>query len=362
MDHRWGGVRQRRLLVVGAVTILVGCHGEIGAVRGEGGPSPGEPPAPPRTGPAGDAGAPAPEDPCRMPTYEVYSGLQPVCSACHGEGTSLPAFAGLPSFERLIAYNPRFVAPADPDGSHLVALLEGRASGAFTQMPLGEKTYAELVAEGAASLPVEDVRTWVRELEVCDVPAEEPPTLARRLSVEQIRASLYAQLGLSDQDFFSSGYGGRRNTQEFALRATHEAPGLEGPTSRSGRTLRSNWEGLGGPNFFEARARVDDPSPLFFQNLVPLSQEYCRVSVGKEGNDALFRFATRTSTSAQDLAAIRQNVEYLYLRMLGVVATDADVDRMLTTVFTPVEAREGSETAWVAVCSAFIRDPRWVTY
>ena len=67
------------------------------------------------------------------------------------------------------------------------------------------------------------------------------------------------------------------------------------------------------------------------------------------------------STTPQGAAAIKANIAELYLKMLGEVATPAEVDDLFTSVFVKYESK-GAATAWTAVCAALIRDPLWILY
>jgi hypothetical protein len=330
-----------------AVALLVGCSGDLDA-----GPSGGRGRLPPPT----DAGTPAaPVEGCRQPTQEIFAGLHDTCAGCHGAGTTLPAFADLASFEQLIAYDPRLVIAGDPGASRLVALLEGTAVGTYRQMPLAGEPYATLASTGAATLSMERVRAWVTDLTPCGAVPNDDPALARRVSAGAIRASLYEQLGLSDLDFFGATYGGA-DPNLYPLRAPHDIPRVT-----SDAVGPQDWRALGGPDFVRGSASDRSPSATVFSTLIPLSQAWCRLSVESPANDALFRHTTRDATSAASEADIRANLRYLQLRLLGLEATDDEVTQLYRGVFRPVEERTSPRNAWIAVCSALIRHPLWLT-
>ena len=90
--------------------------------------------------------------------------LAPVCAACHAEGASSPFFATLSAFEDLLIYNPRFVVRGDPDASPLMALLEGRGAGTYTQMPLSGDSFATRSERGETNVTMEELRVWIRDL------------------------------------------------------------------------------------------------------------------------------------------------------------------------------------------------------
>jgi hypothetical protein len=290
---------------------------------------------------------PADLDECRTPTFEMYAALQPTCAGCHGDGTSVPSFASLAAFENLIAYNPRIVAPGDPAASELVRLLEGRGTGTLPQMPLGEASFADLDERGETQVSVGEVKAWVRDLEVCDVPASHESPLAAPITVEQLRNQLHAQLGLTREDTASL----------FPIESPHAIEQL--PRNRDARSAHRRWMAMGGPNHLSGSARRQEISPLLVQQLFAVSQSWCRKSVREQ--DTLFRHATRDSQSGTDEAAIRQNIEYLYLHMLGVVASAEEVDAMYQEIYRHYEP-QGAEVAWTAVCATFVRDPLWLTY
>ncbi|MEM9073536.1 MAG: hypothetical protein AAGE52_33910 [Myxococcota bacterium] len=322
-----------------AAVVAAGCEGVISTPA-----SPTDPAPPPYEDDSPDVGA------CREPSLDVYERLRGSCAGCHRAGTSFPGFRDLEAFENLIAYNPRFVAPGDPEHSSLVAMLEGRGTGSQPQMPLGEESFADLEARGATAIGLDEIRAWIVNLEPCELPST-PPVLASRLTARQVRGALYAQLGLSDEDFFGSG-GGR--VEDFPLRAAHEIPEASGGAG--------NWRNLGGANYLRGARGNTEVTPLFGQTLVPLSQAWCRKAIAKPSNPLFFRYGSADASSDEASDAIRRNIEHLYLHMLGVQATPEDVDAMFEEVFLPYEARETPRTAWIAVCATFIRDPLWISH
>jgi hypothetical protein len=91
-----------------------------------------------------------------------------------------------------------------------------------------------------------------------------------------------------------------------------------------------------------------------------MAQAWCRQAIELD-SELLFRHATRDSDSAVDREAIRANIEYLHLHMLGVVASEADVEAMYEGVYREYEAAADAPTAWTAVCAALVRDPLWLS-
>ena len=289
---------------------------------------------------------------CRKPTYEVFERLAPTCVGCHDEGTTVPLAADFVSFEQLVVYNTDLVAFGRPEESPLLDMLEGTAPPPLEQMPPGAVSFAELADLGATEIGMDELARWIEDLEPCDVPGgSQSPRFARRVEVEQIHAALMDQLDLDLADV------------EHASRFPIDDPTFpalsEGHNSR--RAAVARWQALGGPSLLEGDARNSDFGPLFIQTLGPTAQAWCRRSIVL-GRDALFRHIGSDSDSATDEAAIRENIRFLFLKMLGVVADDEDVDAMYRSVYVPYESAEDSTTAWVAVCAAFVRHPLWVTY
>ncbi|HEY0883532.1 MAG TPA: hypothetical protein VGD87_18495, partial [Archangium sp.] len=110
----------RRTLLF-SLLVLSGCEGFLGKPDPEPGPTMED-----------DAGCPP-----QGKNDEIRLALAPACASCHTTGNK-PYFASLAAFENGLAYDTRWVNPADPDGSGLVKLLEGAAPGSYPQMPPGE--------------------------------------------------------------------------------------------------------------------------------------------------------------------------------------------------------------------------------
>lgn len=142
------------------------------------------------------------DDPDRSRNWSIFERLKPSCQACHLQGSSQPMFASLEAFENLLVYNIHFVVPRDPDASELIALLEGRGTRQFEQMPVGEKSFGELEAEGNTEITIEEVREFIRQLEPRQGGdgGNAQAALMRRLSARQIQRALQTQLGLTNDD------------------------------------------------------------------------------------------------------------------------------------------------------------------
>ena len=56
-------------------------------------------------------------------TQRVYDAMEPLCSACHGEGHSSPYFASLSDFVDGIVDNEAYIVLGDPTASEFLSLL-----------------------------------------------------------------------------------------------------------------------------------------------------------------------------------------------------------------------------------------------
>jgi hypothetical protein len=288
---------------------------------------------------------------CRRPSYEVFLALEPSCAGCHGEGTSVPLMQDFVAFEQLVVYDETLVVFGDPGASRLLAMLRGEGPPPLSQMPPGAMSFADLEAEGATGIGLADLAEWIGELEPCDTPGGGgSPRFARRVGVEQIRAMLFAQLDMSLADVEHATYYPIDDPTFPTLASGHNSSG----------EAQARWRALGGPDVLRGDVRNADWGPLFIQTVGPTAQLWCRQAVGRD-EAVLFRHASRDSDSSVDAAAIRANIAYLYLHMLGIVATDEDVEQMYEGVYRPYEASADARTAWTAVCAAFVRDPLWLS-
>ena len=316
------------------------------------------PPGQDTEAPGVDAGEPS------EATADVYERLRPSCEGCHQAGTSFPAFAALESFQSLVVGNAAFVVAGDADASELVRLLTAQGTRQFVQMPIGERSFVDLEESGETLITVAEIRAWIGELGEEAVTVEAPePVLVRRMTAEQIQAALYAQLGLEDGDWFQvnpdTGEIGSVSRQRYPVHGPDAPPFIH---ANAGNHAQLRFLALGGPEQLAGTPRNQELSPLLGHTLTQVAQAWCRLSYDKDGNDALFGAATRADTSASAEPAIRENIRYLFLRMLGVVAGDDEVDDLYQSVFLTYEAREDTRTAWIAVCASMVRDPLWLTY
>lgn len=301
---------------------------------------------------------------------EVRLKLTEACAGCHLAG-SRPYWASLTAFETLV-YDKRWVVPGEPENSPLYKLFEGTASGTFSQMPPGE-TYAELLARGEATLTLEDLAKWIRELPPRGEVAGEPLAerfMVRRLSAEEMVTTAMSQLGLTLEDFVDTSSQNWRN-EEYTIRGGRFfiwpkdwAPGISRQYVSDSRTVE-RYEALGGMAAIDNRGRDTALGPAAVQTLVQMSQAWCRRAVEKPGNTAVLRHVTLADKSATKAADIKRNIAALHLRMLSEPATDATIDALYTQVYLPAEATNatsGTRAAWTAVCASFIRHPLWLSF
>ncbi|MBV1857537.1 MAG: hypothetical protein KUG77_03930, partial [Nannocystaceae bacterium] len=134
------------------------------------------------------------------------------------------------------------------------------------------------------------------------------------------------------------------------------------PTSYS-RPPIENFYKLGGGAPTQAVVEDTDFTPPFVQTLVPLSQRWCMMAVDKEDNTALFRHGS-PQTGSDEPGVVKDNIRALSLHMLAEPATDAQVEAIFDEVFVPLESDgdNDSRTAWVGVCSYFVRHPLFLVY
>ncbi|MCP3140963.1 hypothetical protein [Pyxidicoccus xibeiensis] len=298
--------------------------------------------------------------PATSETVRVMEGLRPHCEGCHSQGAR-GYFASTEAFQALLVSDARMVKPGSPDESELVRLLEGRGTGAFKQMPIGQKSYAQLVTEGTATLSVADIRAWVQGLAAQQRDPRPNPDAPRitRMSATQIQRALYQQLGLGHDDYFSS-------ANEFGIPMA-ESRGDDNYPLQPPDALpmpRQNISGeryhaLGGGSVINQVSHDRSPSPTFVLTLTQVSQRWCRRALAKPGNTVLFPTGTPRTANPEDVKATLRRWS---LHFLGERFTDAQVDALYAGVFVPLATPTDTEPAYVGVCSYFIRHPYWIFY
>lgn len=295
-------------------------------------------------------------------TVRVMRAMAPACEGCHLAGTRA-FFASVSAFQNLIVADARLVKPGDPDASELVKLLEGNGTGAFKQMPIGTKTYADLVTAGTVTLSIDEVKAWIRGLASAARDARPDPNAARvtRMRAEHVQRALYQQLGLQYSDFFTNG---SNFGIVLASPITDDNYPMQ-PVDALPKPLSSEtadrFMGLGGGSVLIQQRKDLTVSPTFALTLTQVSQRWCRMAYRKPGNVALFPGGTTTAT---DAANVKATARRWFRHFHGTKPSDAEVDALYDRVWAPLHAGSAANTeaAWVGLCSAFIRHPDWIFY
>jgi hypothetical protein len=295
--------------------------------------------------------------PATSETAAVFAALEPHCAGCHQSGPR-GYFRSLETFQASLVSSAEWIRPGDPEGSELIRLLEGRGTGRFAAMPIGERSYAELVVSGAASLPVEEIRRWISGLPAQtrdSRPSAEPPRI-RRLGAIEIKRALYQQLGLDDHDFFdptaSVHFPRMVQSREYGLAAMEEVPA---PFHDDPAELHQS---LGGGSIFRETSEDLDTTPIFAMTLTHISQSWCRVAVQKSGNTALFP----DGPPGPDVAEVKALIHQWSSHFHSVDVTDAEARSLVDTLYVPLRDGADHETALVGLCAYFIRHPSWMFY
>jgi hypothetical protein len=337
-------------LLMAAPAAMAACHGHIG----EGGDRPAPPAASPES-----TGVCAQSD-----NDEIRLLLEPTCAGCHGATSNKPFFASLQAFEGLLVADPTYVVPGKPDESLLVRVLEGNGPGLYKQMPPSGATFAALAEEGNTGIDMTRVREWVTHLDEIPLDPDPDPSAVhtRRLTAEEVVVTLMSQIGLDPAADFVAGHGSFYESPTVSLKgklpvySPDAAPPVHSPGKEDDRFLA-----LGGPDWMNQRPRTQDFSASFLQTLTQVSQAWCQMAVQKADNSVFFAKASRSDTSAAAGQAIRDNIAWLHLRMLGEPASNEEIDRIYDGLFVRYEP-EGTDVAWTAVCAAFVRHPLWLSF
>lgn len=293
-------------------------------------------------------------------SFEVYTALAPHCAGCHSTGDR-GYFASAEAFQALLVADAHMVKPGAPDDSELVRLLEGTGTGAFTQMPIGVDTYADLAQRGDASMSMAQIRAWVTALGTQQrhgAPNRDAPRI-RRLSATHIKRALYQQLGLDDTDFFTTAhsYGlplnHAANDQRYPFLAPEDLPA---PWKAS---TRERYTALGGGSVFQQVPPDATYAPSAVLTLTQVAQAWCRLGLEKDGNTALVPagMALTAEPSAAKALIARWGVHFW-----GEQLPAAEVDALHDTVFAPLSTASDAMTGYVGVCSTFIRHPKWMFF
>lgn len=286
---------------------------------------------------------------------EVRMKLAGQCAACHGARAGRPFFENLQAFEDLLVYNTSFVVRGDPDRSPLIAMLEGRATGAYRQMPLGGDPFATRAMRGETAITMDELREWIRTLPPPDASRQGPDPAAlttRRLSADEAINALAIALG------------------QPANSGTPPLLQLDGPQplspdSPSGvdyqdALRRDTYLMLGGPSYLAQRRAEKTWSPGSLLTFTQLAQGMCSRAAAMN-NAQLFKYVTAADRLPMAEANVRRNIAYLYERFLHEAAPMTAVDALFVRVYQPAEST-GTRVAWTQVCAALARDPLFVTF
>ena len=296
--------------------------------------------------------------PATAATRIIYEGLKAECAGCHQSGTR-GYFSSLGAFQALLVSDPRLVAPGNPDGSELLKLLEARGTGAFKQMPIAGQPYALRTAGAGASIA--DIRAWITAL-TAQARDNRPAPLARpitRISAQQAQRALYQQLGLVHDDFFIV-------ASEYSLpmaetRGDGRYPVLSQdslPAPRQGEAS-GRFEGLGGGAVVGQVKPDSSITPTFVLTLQQVSQAWCRLALAKPGNVALFPAGMAVSS---DPASAKTTIQRWSTHFLAQSMPASEVEALHAEVFAPLLVETNQTSAYVGLCSYFIRHPLWNFY
>ncbi len=310
-----------------------------------------------------DKGCPNVSPEARAANQAVFDSLAPSCSGCHASGTR-GYFASIESFEALLVYQPKYVVAGDPDGSELIRLLEGDGTLAFSQMPISGPTYQAIAEGGGASMKMPAIRQWVSEL--VSAPADERPAAnaphITRMNARDVVRTLYAQLGLSDDDLFVPAQTHSIPHKSAARDNKYPIASFESLPAPYENTPAERFASLGGGSAMMQIKTDTTLSPSFLGTLSQVSQSWCRLALDKTDNVALLPAGTTLATSNDDPDAVKLIIKRWFLHFHAAVASDAEVDALYQQVFLPLEAETDAKTGYVGLCSSFIRHPDWIFY
>lgn len=286
---------------------------------------------------------------------EVRLKLAAQCESCHGARAGRPFFASLASFEDLLVYNTSFVVRGDPDNSPLVAMLEGRATGAYRQMPLGGEPFATLASRGQTRISMDEIRDWIRTLPPPDPTREGPdpaqPT-TRRLSADEAINALAIALGQP------------ANSGVPPLLQL-DGPQPLSPDSPQGvdyndALRRDVYLMLGGASYLAQRRPERSWSPGSLLAFAQVAQGICARAAAMNSAQ-LFKHVSAGDRLPMAEANARRNIAYLYERFLHEPAPQSAIDALFTRIYQPAE-RTSTRVGWTQVCVALARDPLFVTF
>ena len=276
-------------------------------------------------------------------TEAIFNGLRPVCVGCHQAGNRA-FFASLRGFEGLVVANADLVKPGDPDDSELIRLLEGNGTQAFTQMPIGARSYAQMAADGdpLAPLSMAEIRAWVTGLGAVEVDARPDRDAARVRPMDAVRIqrTLYQQLGLGFDDFFGVGdyYGistiNSAGDDQYPILVPDDFPGLPGGArAETDAQGMERFFALGGGSITERVRPNSEVGSSYVLTLNQVAQAWCRFAVDREPSPALFPDG---GDRDGDEAAVKAVIRSWHMHFWAVSPDDAGVDAVYDQVYAPL--------------------------
>ena len=221
----------------------------------------------------------------------------------------------------------------------------------------GKASLVELapLPEGHPPVPMDDVASG----------NERVGRAGRRLSVDQLRASLLAATGFT---WVAS----RRVSDPDSPNGSTQLPDAD--------MLEALAATLGRPDYVTSTNASVDPAVTFAKLANDASRVACRASVesdlAQHWQRRLLVFAAPNDSLRSNAAAIRNNMSYLALRFWGRAVSPADPQLMpLVSLFErastagpskdtsgAVRAQATAADGWRAVCIAMANDPQFLTY
>jgi hypothetical protein len=117
---------------------------------------------------------------------------------------------------------------------------------------------------------------------------------------------------------------------------------------------------LGGANYLQGTASQREWSSGSLTAVTQIVSSSCFVAV-QAGSKKIFVHATPVMKLSTDEPAIRKNMKQLVHDFLLAPDDDSYVTRLVDVVYRPLEA-QNTTAAWTGVCSALMRDPRFLTF
>ena len=246
----------------------------------------------------------------------------------------------------------------------LTILLLACACGGPTQLPLARTTPGRATPVSASSaLPAGHPEVPVGE------PASNDDRIgraARRLNVEQLRASLEAATGFT---WVAS----RRVFDPDSPSGFSQLPDAD--------MLEALAATLGRPDYVSSTSESIEPAVTFAKLAGDAARSACRASVsadaeGKASPPRILRHVAAQDTLATNAAAVKKNLAYMALRFWGRhIAPESAELASLVTLFERASTAPASTDqngtkrpaatppdGWRAVCIAMITDPAFLTY